>query len=166
MPETKRLVVKQILLLFIHGCWPFQPRSFCLLMRMPTLCWQGGTDQEPFMHFPEIVTEQSLKPGNEDRAKEDQNTFWCFVFNRHKAAEFYMVFLGLATFSSSLCLMLARQASHSCHLVFRKGQGTGGAGTSQAPRLHRKSGGDTHFKELLWCFQLPARSLSPKRGPR
>lgn len=39
------------------------------------------------MHFPELVTEQSLKPGNEDGAQEDQNTFWCFVFNRHKAAE-------------------------------------------------------------------------------
>lgn len=44
-------------------------------MGMPTPCCQGGTDQEPFTHLPEPGMQQSLKWGNEDMAKEDQNTF-------------------------------------------------------------------------------------------
>lgn len=65
-----------------------------------------------------------------------------------------MVFLGLATSSSSLCLVLARQAPHSCRLIYSKGQGTGGAGTSEAPRLRRRSGGDT-WGRVTMLFSHP-----------
>lgn len=66
----------------------------------------------------------------------------------------YTVLLGLVTSSGFLHLVLARRASHSCRLVFSKGQGTGGAGTSEAPHLHGKSGGDT-WGRVVMLFSHP-----------
>lgn len=175
MPETKRQGGKQLLLqLFIPSCWPFQPRGFCSLVGMPTPCWRGGTDWERFTHFPGLEPELSLKLGNGDGTKKGQDTFWSFVFSREKVAEGCMAILGLATSSSSLCLVLAGQVSHSCHHI-QQGPGHWRAGTSKAPCLCGRSGGDTwgrlemlphtNFKALLWGFQLPARSSPPKGGP-
>jgi len=118
--------------------------------------------------------EQSLKPGNEDGAKEHQ-TFWCFVFNRHKAAEVYMIFLGLATSSRSLCLVPARGASHTASMLHSVTAGglerlgpvrllTCTGGQEEACGAGWRCSSHTHFKELLRGFQPPARSLPPKRG--
>lgn len=75
-------------------------------------------------------------------------------FNRRKAAVIYMVFLGLVITLRPLYSVLARQASHSCHLVLSKGQGSGGAGTSKGPRLHRQSGEDT-WGRVAMVFSYP-----------
>lgn len=79
----------------------------------------GGTHWEQFMHFPGLELELSLKLGNEHGAKEGQDTFWSFVFNREKVAEVCTAALGLATSSGSSCSVW--QGSH----YMEKGPGLG-----------------------------------------